>query len=70
MYAVVEFTAADGGGLSVVNAQWLTPRKREVYWPPIKSTPNFTKLIKAINFEIDSDWRLYGVERIFYETGK
>lgn len=34
MYSVVQFTASDGGTISVVNSQWLTPRKWEVYWPP------------------------------------
>ncbi|CAG9762341.1 unnamed protein product [Ceutorhynchus assimilis] len=69
MFAVIEFKEADGGGLSLVNSQWLTPRKQEVFWPPIKNSSNFSKVLRRVEQDIDPDkWKLFGVEKVFYET--
>lgn len=70
MFSVIEFRENDGGGISIVNSKWLTPRKQEVYWPPIKDNLKFEKVIRKVEQEVDSTWKLYPVERIFYTSGK
>lgn len=70
MFAVIEFSPEQGGGLSLVNKNWLTPRKKEVFWPPYKEQAQFNKSLKKSE-EINTETgRLYNVKRIFYETGK
>lgn len=67
MYSLVQFKDIDGGTLSIVNTEWLTPRKCEVYWPPVKGTKAFERLLTCSPNE---KWPLYGVQRVFCETGK
>lgn len=43
-YVVIEFS--DGGGVAVVRNIWLTPRKKEVFWPPIKNQRTFENFRK------------------------
>lgn len=70
MFAVIEFAPEQGGGISIINTNWLTPRKKEVFWPPYKEQSQFVKSVKR-NEQINPDsWTLYQVQRIFYETGK
>lgn len=70
MYAVIEFAPEQGGGVSIVSSTWLTPRKKEVFWPPHKEQAQFVKSVKRSE-EINEDtWKLYQVHRIFYETGR
>ncbi|XP_050510460.1 uncharacterized protein LOC126887142 [Diabrotica virgifera virgifera] len=69
MYSVIEFKQEeDGGGLSIVNSTWLTPRKTEVRWPPIKDNLQFKKVLRKLEPEIDETWKIYGVQKIFYST--
>ncbi|KAL4710448.1 hypothetical protein ACJJTC_008850 [Scirpophaga incertulas] len=65
MYSLVQFKDNDGGTLSIVNSEWLTPRKNEVYWPPVKGTKAFERLLTCSPNE---KWHLYGVQRVFCET--
>ena len=44
-YVGVEF--ANNGGLSLVHAAWLTPLKKEVYWPQKQTTKKFAELLKS-----------------------
>lgn len=70
MFSVVEFKECDGGGVALINSQWLTPRKKEVFWPPVKDTNKFNKLLKEKEQSIDTEkWSIYEVQRVFYETG-
>lgn len=69
MFAVVEFCDTQGRGLAVINSQWLTPRKHEVYWPPIKDSVQFNKAVRSLNQCIDVDtWIPYKLSKIFYTT--
>lgn len=68
MFTVVEFHEECGGGLSVVRNEWFTPRKQEVFWPPHKDQTKYSKCLR--NGEtIDDRWKLYKIERCFFETG-
>lgn len=71
MYSVIEFDESKegNGGLAIINTQWLTPRKHEVLWPPIKDQKQFNKLLSS-NAEADATkWKLYSIRRCFYATG-
>lgn len=46
MYNIVEFDEAAGGGLAIVHAKWLTPREKEVFWPPYKEHGKFNRALK------------------------
>lgn len=71
MFAVVEFDEeAAGGGLSVINTKWLTPRKKEVFWPPYKENNQFVRAVKRSEDINTETWSVYRLSRIFYETGK
>lgn len=70
MYIVVEFGEKDGGGLAVVQKEWLTPRKKEVFWPPVKETKQFNKILQQSNNPDLNNWSIYSVSKIYYETGK
>ncbi|KAL4702009.1 hypothetical protein ACJJTC_005597 [Scirpophaga incertulas] len=69
MYVVVQFEDKDQGeGLGLVLSKWITPRKSEVFWPPVKEQYKFDKLLKQ-NEEPDREkWATYGISRCFYET--
>lgn len=66
MYSVVEF--ATDGSVSVVRTEWISPKKREVFWPPEKDPTKFEKLLTK-GKEITSDWKLFDIARKFYDTG-
>lgn len=71
MFAVVEFSEKNDGGISLVNSNWLTPRKTEVYWPPFKDSTKFNKAVRLLDQCINTEtWSLFPISRIFYETGK
>lgn len=70
MFAVVEFQSSAGGGVSAVNAKWLTPRKKNVYWPPYKNQNQFNRALKQGEDVNPASWELYPLSRIFHETGK
>ncbi|KAF5277456.1 hypothetical protein FQR65_LT15986 [Abscondita terminalis] len=64
MYSLIEFK--DDEGLSIVNSGWLTPRKREVFWPPVKDQSAFNKVVRKS--EVDSEtWKLYSINKVYYE---
>lgn len=66
-FFVIEFVE---GGLAVVPSVWLTPRKKEVYWPPVKDTILYKKLVKRQEEVDENSWKLYSVQKVFCETGK
>lgn len=70
MFTVVQFDDKSGASLAVISTSWMTPRKKEVFWPPYKSTTTFKKALKKHEEVNEGKWTLYGVQRIFYETGK
>lgn len=67
MFCVVEF---DDSAVSVVNSKWLTPRKKECFWPPEKDIEKFNTLLIQQDPKDISSWRTYNVKRKFFETGK
>lgn len=36
MFLIVELNKSSGGGLGIVREEWLTPRKKECFWPLFK----------------------------------
>lgn len=69
-YCVIQLDNSGNNTLATVHESWLTPLKKEVFWPPYKDSKGFKRaLIQAepVNAE---KWILYGVQRIFYQSGK
>jgi len=67
-YVLIEFD--DGGGVAVVRKTWITPRKREVFWPPMKDPKTFNKVLENTLHPDTEKWKLYSILRCLYETGK
>lgn len=70
MYSLVEFAEDAGGGLAVVSSKWLTPFKKEVFWPPYKHSKLFNKAVQKGEEVSDEKWKLYSVSKVYYTTGK
>ncbi|XP_029669888.1 uncharacterized protein LOC115239488 [Formica exsecta] len=68
MYNIIEFDQAAGGGLAIVHTKWLTPRKKEVFWPPYKDNGSFKRALKMGEEINEKTWHIYGIDRSFYET--
>ncbi|XP_072395179.1 uncharacterized protein [Diabrotica undecimpunctata] len=60
----MEFDEKEGGSVAVVHQNWLTPRKKEVYWPPYKTQALYDKAVKKGD-SCTEDWQLFTVKRIF-----
>lgn len=69
-YVVVEFDEKHGGGVAAVNSAWLTPLKKEVFWPPYKDQNKFDKALKTGETVDTEKWTLHSISRIFYRSGK
>jgi len=67
-FVIIEFD--DGGGVAIVRSTWLTPRKREVFWPPTKDQKTFNKILENIAHADTEKWKLYPILRCLFETDK
>lgn len=68
MYSVIQFSDKDGGTVSIVNNRWFTPRRCEVFWPPVKGSKAYERILGADKTP-DEKWKIYSVQRVFCETG-
>ncbi|KAG5877424.1 hypothetical protein JTB14_012908 [Gonioctena quinquepunctata] len=71
MYVVIEFREiSDAGDNSeaIVRKSWLSPRKQDVFWPPIRNQKVFDKTLQSETHEDIEKWKLYPVARCLYET--
>lgn len=66
MFVRVEFPKEDGGGVALVHRKWMTPRKKEVRWPPFKQQDFYDRSLKKGETP-NENWKLYGVFRLFFE---
>lgn len=64
----VEFSAESGGGVALVCSHWLTPRKKECFWPPVKTNLHYDKCLTKCATPNENYWKLYSVSRCFFET--
>lgn len=69
MFVGIEFDEKNGGGVALIHSNWLTPRKREVWWPPFKQQEHYERSLKK-GESPNENWLLYPVERTFFEEGK
>lgn len=69
----IEFAAEDsteeGGAVSLVHSSWLTPRKQEVWWPPVKHQDLFQKTLRKGTVP-QNTWDIHKVKRCFFAEGK
>ena len=67
MYHVVEF---EDGGVGIVRKEWLTPRKKETFWPPFKLSSRYNKSLIDGELPDHKTWPLWKIRREFYSTGQ
>ncbi|KAI4465075.1 reverse transcriptase (rna-dependent dna polymerase) [Holotrichia oblita] len=65
----IEFSEKEGGGIALILGSWLTPRKKQVFWPPYKSQEDYKKALKNQQSCDPETWQLYDIRRIFFEDG-
>ncbi|XP_029171348.1 uncharacterized protein LOC114940763 [Nylanderia fulva] len=65
----VEFILNDSdneASIALVHCSWLTPRKKEVWWPPYKTGAQFKKALFREEKPKDQTWTLYGIKQILF----
>lgn len=65
----MEIEGNDDNSLAIIHSQWLTPRKGEVLWPPVKTQDNFNKLLRKGEHSTEK-WNIYKIRKILFITGK
>lgn len=70
MFCVIQFSDEANNSVGVVRNTWLTPMKKEVFWPPYKDAKQFRRALQETEDADAERWQLYGVSRVFYQTGK
>lgn len=66
-YVGIEFDDADGGGIAVISEKWITPKKKEVFWPPYKTQKAFNTALEKRDSP-ESNWSVYRIKRRFFES--
>ncbi|KAK4882599.1 hypothetical protein RN001_005918 [Aquatica leii] len=68
-YVGVEFSKDSDGGVALVSNTWLTPRKRNVFWPNHKKNASlYNKALRKHEMPgNEPDWKLFSIERCFFE---
>ncbi|XP_039300049.1 uncharacterized protein LOC120355564 [Nilaparvata lugens] len=66
MYAVIEFGGSEENQTAVVREEWLTPAKKEVFWPPFKVSTQFHKALVEGATPDEKKWTLFPVRRCLY----
>ncbi|KAF5303245.1 hypothetical protein FQR65_LT19000 [Abscondita terminalis] len=62
----IEFKKSNGEcSVALVSSVWLTPRKKEVFWPPYKQAAQFERVLKN-HTNSDDSWKLYAISRCFF----
>ncbi|CAG9812832.1 unnamed protein product [Phaedon cochleariae] len=67
----VEFRDSEdggGGGLAVVHCKWLTPKKKECFWPAIKNQSKYYNILRNGDSPDEKLWTLHKIGRIFFES--
>lgn len=67
-YCGIEFlnSSGDYDEIAIIHKKWLTPRKKEVLWPPYKITSRFNKALSLGEEPNKDSWQVYDVKRIFF----
>ncbi|XP_044755744.1 uncharacterized protein LOC123314489 [Coccinella septempunctata] len=65
-FTAVQFSVDEGGTIAVVHSSGLTPLKREVFWPPVKSGATLKQLLLAGKQADTENWKLYGISKCFF----
>lgn len=68
----IEFMNGDNkeepGEIAVIHQAWLTPLKKEIWWPPYKTSAQFRKAL-SIGEEPKETWTIYELKRTFFTCG-
>ena len=70
----IEFASIDDAeeesSIDLVHYSWLTPRKKEVLWPPYKTSAQFKRALLTGEKPNSETWKLYGIKKILFCDGK
>lgn len=67
-YMLVQFDD-EGVLLAVIHNNWLTPRKKEVYWPQYKNQSQYNKAVIRGEAANPENWQRYNIKRVFKAFG-
>ncbi|XP_050512098.1 uncharacterized protein LOC126888132 isoform X2 [Diabrotica virgifera virgifera] len=67
-YMLVQLDETGGNTLAVVHQNWLTPLKKEVFWPPYKTSKQYKKSLLEGEVVNENSWMLYSIQRVFLTT--
>lgn len=65
-FVAVQF--ASDHTIAIIRKEWLTPRKSEVLWPPVKLQTEYEKAVKAAE-PPQENWKTFDIERFYFECG-
>ncbi|KAK4877256.1 hypothetical protein RN001_009762 [Aquatica leii] len=66
----IEFSEESGAGVfELVHSSWLTPKKQEVWWPPLKHREAFDKALRKGDLPEEETWSIYKIKRCFFKEG-
>lgn len=64
----IEFSEESGAGVvELVHSSWLTPKKQEVWWPPLKHREAFDKALCKGDLSAEETWSIYKIKRCFFK---
>ncbi|KAK4872857.1 hypothetical protein RN001_014886 [Aquatica leii] len=64
----IEFSEESGAGVfELVHSSWLTPKKQEVWWPPLKHREAFDKALRKGDLPEEETWSIYKIKRCFFK---
>lgn len=67
----VQFDEGAGSGIALVAKSWLTPGKRQVFWPPYKNHTQYNRALKSDEIpQVAHTWQLYSYRKCYFECGK
>lgn len=69
MFVGIQFQANEGSQLALVHTKWLTPRKKEVWWPPYKLQEQYNRALRKGDSPTEN-WRIFDVARSLFLEGR
>ncbi|KAK4887247.1 hypothetical protein RN001_003518 [Aquatica leii] len=65
MFQVVEF---EDSSIAIIRTDWLTPRKKQTFWPPYKKTADYEKCLTTKESCVIASWDTYVIKKKYYMT--
>lgn len=66
MFSVLVFKKDNS--LGIVREEWLTPKKKETFWPPYKNSDDYKKCLHGKIKLDEKKWPLHAIKKIYCTT--